>query len=58
MLTDLKGSYLVEKCAFYRPEVTGKSGPHGTEIQFLKFKTDMYQRIELKKYMRKMGSFV
>ena len=36
----------------------GKLGPHGTKIKFLKFKTEMYQRIELKEYMRKIGSFV
>ena len=36
----------------------GKSGSHGTKIKFLKFKTEMYQRIEFKEYMRKIGSFV
>ena len=51
MLTGLKLSSLVWKCVFYRPELTGKSGPHGTKIKFLKFKTEMYQRIELKEYM-------
>ena len=51
MLTGLKLSSLVWKCVFYRPELTGKSGPHGTKIKFLKFKTKMYQRIELKEYM-------
>ena len=58
MLIGLKVSSLVENCAFYRSELTGKWGPHGTEIKFLKFKTEIYQRIELKKQMRKMGSFV
>ena len=51
-------SSLVWKCVFYRPELTGKTGTHGTEIKFLKFKFEMYQRIELKEYMRKMVSFV
>ena len=32
-----------------------KVGTHGTEIKFLKSKTEMYQQIELKEYMRKMG---
>ena len=58
MLTGLKVPSLVRKCVFYRPELTGKSGPHGNEIKFLKFKTETYQRIELKEYMRKMASFV
>ena len=58
MLIGLKVSSLVRKCVFYRPELTGNSGTHETEIRFLKFKTEMYQRIELKEYMRKMGSFV
>ena len=58
MLTGMKVSSLVRKCVFYRPELTGKSGSDGTKIKFLKFKTVMYQRIELKEYMRKMGSFV
>ena len=58
MLTGLKVLSLVRKCVFYRQELTENSGPHGTETKFLKFKTEMYQRIELKEYMRKMGSFV
>ena len=58
MLTGMKVSSLVQKCVFYRPDLTGKSRPDGTEIKFSKFKTEMYQRIELKEYMRKMGSFV
>ena len=37
---------------------SGKWTLHGTEINFLKFKTEMYQRVELKEYMRKMGSLV
>ena len=37
---------------------SGKWRLHGTEINFLKFKTEMYQRVELKEYMRKMGSLV
>ena len=48
MLTGLKVSSLVRKCVFYRPELTGKWGPHRTEIKFLKLKTKMYQSIELK----------
>ena len=47
MLTGLKVSSLVRKCVFYRPELTGKWGPHGSEIKFLKFKTEIYQQIEL-----------
>ena len=58
MLTGLKVSSLIRKCVFYRPELIGNSGTHGTETKFLKFKTEMYQRIELKECMRKMGSFV
>ena len=58
MSTDLKVSSLARKCVFYKPKLTGKWRAHGTEIKFLKFKTEMYQRIELKKYMKKMGSFV
>ena len=48
MLTGLKESSLVRKCVFYRLEYTGKWGPHGTEIKFLKFKSEIYQRIKLK----------
>ena len=48
MLTGLKVSSLARKCVIYRPELTGKWGPHGTEIKFLKFKTEIYQRKELK----------
>ena len=51
-------SFLVRKCVFYRQELTGKPEPHGTEIKFLKSKTEMYQRIELKQYLRKIGLFV
>ena len=58
MLTGLKVSSLVWKCVFYRPELTGKWGPHGTEIKFLKFKIEMSQRIGLKEYMRKIGLFI
>ena len=58
MLIGLKVSSLVRKCVFYRPELTGKWGPHGTEIKFLKFQIEMYQQIELKEYMRKVGSFI
>ena len=48
MLTGLEVSSLAWKCVFYRSELTGKWGPHGTEITFFKFKTEMYQQIELK----------
>ena len=58
MLTGLKVSSLVQKRVFFRPEPTGKWGPHGTEIKFLKFKNEMYQWIELKECMIQMGSFV
>ena len=58
MLTGSKVSSLVRICIFYRPELTGKWKPHGTEIKFLKFKTEMYRRIELTQYMRKIGAFV
>ena len=58
MLTGLKVSFLVQKCVFYRPKLTGKWDPYRIEIKFLKVKTKMYQLIELKEYMRKMGSFV
>ena len=37
------------------PEPTWKLEPYGTESKFLKFKTEIYQRIELKKYRKKMG---
>ena len=52
MLTGLEVSSLVWKSVFYRPEPTGNRGPHGNEIKFLKFKTEMYQRIKLKQYIR------
>ena len=42
-------------CVFYIPELTGKERPHGTKINFLKFKIELYQRIEIKEYMRKIG---
>ena len=41
-MSGLKVSSLVRKCVFYRPELTGKWVPHGTEIKFLKFKTEIY----------------
>ena len=47
-LTGLIVSLLVRKCIFYRPELTGKLGPHETGIKFLKFKSEMCQQIELK----------
>ena len=39
MLTGLKVSSLAPKCVFYRIELTGKWGAHGTEIKILKSKT-------------------
>ena len=38
----------LRKYVFYSPELTGKLGLHGTEINFLNFKTEIYQRIDLK----------
>ena len=47
MLTGLKMSDLEPKWVFYRSEVIGKVGPHGTEL--LSFgNAKKYQRIELK----------
>ena len=40
-MSDLKVSSIVRKYVFYRPELTGKRVPHGTEIKFLKFKTEI-----------------
>ena len=40
-MSGLKVSSLVQKCVFYRPELTGKWVPHGNEIKFLKFKTEV-----------------
>ena len=48
MLRGLEVSSLARKCVFYRLELTGKWGAHRTEIKFFKFKTEMYQQIELK----------
>ena len=42
-------SSLVWKCVFYRPQLTGKWVPHGTEIKFFKFKnilTDTAQKVD------------
>ena len=50
-MSGLKVSSLVRKFVFYRPELTGKWIPHGTEIKFLKFKnilTDRAQRVDEK----------
>ena len=41
-MSGLKVSFLVWKCVFYRPELTGKWVPHETENKFLKFKTEIY----------------
>ena len=62
MLTGLKVTSLVQKCLFYRPELTGKSGLHGTEIKFLKLKswnvsTDRAQRIHEKKWVIRLVMF-
>ena len=38
-MSGMKVSSLVRNCVFYRPELTGKWVPHGTEIKFLKLKT-------------------
>ena len=40
-MSGLKMSSLVQKCVFYRPELTGKWVPHGSENKFLKFKTEI-----------------
>ena len=48
MLRGLEPSSLARNCVFCRSELTGKWGPHGTEIKFFKFKTEMYQQTELK----------
>ena len=37
-MSGLKVSSLMQKCVFYRPELTGKWVPHGTEVKFLKLK--------------------
>ena len=41
-MSGLKVSSLVQKCVFYRPELTGKWVPNGTENNFLKIKTEIY----------------
>ena len=51
-------SSLVQRRVFYRPELTGKWVPHGAKIKILESKTEIYQRIGIKEYMRKMGSFL
>ena len=45
-MSGLEVSSLVRKCAFYRPELTGKQVPHGTEIEFLKFKTELNDHVK------------
>ena len=47
-MSGLKVSSLVRKFVFHRPELTGRQVPHGNEIKFWKFKTEVNQRIELK----------
>ena len=56
MLAGLKVSSLTCKYVFYRPELNAKAGPHG--IDFCKPWNETCQWIELKEYMRKMGSLV
>ena len=56
MLTGLRVSSLTCKCVFYRLELKAKAGPNGIEL--CKSWNETYQWIELKKYTRKMGSFV
>ena len=41
-MSGLRVPSLVWKCVFYRLELTRKCVPHGTEIKFLKFKTEIY----------------
>ena len=55
MLTGLKVSSLVQKCILYKQELTGKWGPHGTEIKFFKFKIEMDQQIELRVHEKNRG---
>ena len=58
MLTGLKVSSLVRNCAFYRSELTGKWGPHGTEIKFLKFKMKyIAQRVDEKNEIIRLVMF-
>ena len=50
-MSGLKMSSLVRKCVFYKPKLTGKRVPHGTEIKILKFNnvlTDRAQRVDEK----------
>ena len=57
-MSGLKVSSLVRKYVFYRPELTGERVPHRTEIKFLKFKTEVNYRIELKEQIRETGPFI
>ena len=41
-MSGLRVPSLLWKCVFYRPELSGKWVPDGTEIKFLKFKTEIY----------------
>ena len=56
MLTGLKVSYLACKYVFYKPEHNTKGELHG--INEINGKNEIYQRIESKELMRKMGSFL
>ena len=40
-MSSLQVSFLARKCVFYRPELTEMWLPHGNEIKFLKFKTEV-----------------
>ena len=55
MLTGLKVSSLTCKYVFYRPELMQRWNPIELNFASLEIK---HQWIELKEYMRKMGSFV
>ena len=51
--------FRTEMCTHFRSkDDTFKQRYHGIEIEFFKFKTEIYQRIDLKGCMRKMESFV
>ena len=55
MLMDLKVSSMTCKCVFYGPELNTKRA-HG--IEFWKSWKETYQYVDLKEYMRNMGSVV
>ena len=45
-MSGLKVSSLLQKCLFYRPELTGKWVPHRIEIKFLKVKNILKGRVQ------------